>query len=108
MMRRSARVDANQAEIVAALRATGATVQVLSAVGQGCPDILVGYAGSNILMELKDGDKPPSKRKLTEDEAAWHGRWRGQVCVVNSAAEALKVASLTAQGGNQESEGEPR
>ena len=51
-----ARVDANQPVIVAALRAIGATVQHLHAVGQGCPDILVGYDGVNFLMEIKDGD----------------------------------------------------
>ena len=41
-MRRAARTDANQAEIVAALRGVGASVQPLHAVGQGCPDLLVG------------------------------------------------------------------
>lgn len=38
MPRRKARVDANQSEVVAALRAVGATVQHLHMVGGGCPD----------------------------------------------------------------------
>ena len=39
----AARVDANQPEIVKALRGVGATVQHLHKVGQGCPDLMVGW-----------------------------------------------------------------
>jgi len=92
-MRQAARVDANQPEIVAALRRAGATVQILSAVGKGCPDLLVGYGGKNILMEVKDGSKKPSARKLTKDEAIWHDSWGGTVCIVESVADALKEIS---------------
>jgi hypothetical protein len=67
-------------------------VQSLATVGDGCPDLLVGYQGATYLMEVKDGRKPPSARKLTEDEAAWHERWRGGECaVVKSQVEALKM-----------------
>lgn len=90
-MRRAANIDANQPEIVAALRGVGCTVQHLHTVGKGCPDILVGKNGVNILMEIKDGSKPPSRRGLTDDEARWHQVWRGQVCTVNSVEEALGV-----------------
>lgn len=89
MTRRAARTDANQAEIVEVLRQIGATVCVLSAIGKGCPDLLVGVHGVNYLMELKDGSKPPSARKLTRDEVLWHTCWRGQVAVVESVADAL-------------------
>ena len=54
-MRRAAKVDANQAEIVQALRQIGAVVQSLAAVGNGCPDLLVGYRNRLFLLELKDG-----------------------------------------------------
>ena len=81
-MRRAARVDRNQKEIVEHLRKKGATVQPLHTVGRGCPDLLVGYAGTNYLIEVKDGDKPASQRKLTPDEDAWHYMWMGQVAVV--------------------------
>lgn len=60
----------------------GASVQPLHTVGQGCPDLLVGYGGTNYLLEVKDGNKPPSQRKLTPDEHAWHDEWRGHVTVV--------------------------
>ena len=76
---------------VKALRAAGATVQHLHTVGHGCPDILVGIRGcENYLLEIKDGAKPPSKRRLTKDEARWHRRWRGQVDVVKDVDEALR------------------
>lgn len=88
-MRRAAKVDDNQAQIVDALRMVGATVQLLHAVGKGCPDLLVGYRGNNYTLECKDGAKPPSARKLTADQIEWHRDWRGQVAVVTDAREAL-------------------
>jgi hypothetical protein len=88
-MRRAARVDANQPAIVEALRKVGATVQPLHTVGKGCPDLLVGYAGHNHVLELKDGSKKPSARKLTADELEWHDSWRGRVFVVTDISEAL-------------------
>ena len=88
-MRRAAKIDANQPEIVSALRSVGATVAVTSTVGQGFPDICVGFRGRSILMEVKDGDKPPSERKLTPDQKNFHASWRGEITVVTSAAEAV-------------------
>ena len=92
-MRRAARVDDNQAEIVAALRAAGCSVTSLASIGKGCPDIVVGRAGMNYLMEIKDGNKPPSKRSLTPEEKKWHELWKGQVAVVESVEDALRVVS---------------
>lgn len=101
-MRRAAAVDANQAQIVADLRAMGCSVQPLHGVGGGCPDLLVGYRGPigtppsaafgiNVLIEVKDGAKPPSARRLTFDQLDWHGRWRGQVAVATSAEDAMQI-----------------
>ena len=84
------RVDANHAAIVKALRAIGCSVQPLDN-GKGVPDLLVGYRGRNDLFEVKDGDKPPSARRLTADEQRWHAQWRGQVCIVCSVDEAIKA-----------------
>lgn len=92
-MRRAAKVDANQPAIIAALRQIGASVQPLHSVGQGCPDLLVGYRGRNILIEVKDGGRPPSERRLTADQVDWHAGWRGAVTVVNSTEEAVRVAT---------------
>lgn len=86
MPRLASRVDKNQKEIVEALRAAGATVQHLHMVGKGCPDILVGIDGRNILMEIKN-----EIGKLTQDEWEWHTNWRGQACIVYSVGDALKA-----------------
>ena len=88
---RAAKTDANQAAIVAALRAAGATVESLHRVGGGVPDILVGYRGRSYPVEIKDGSKPPSARTLTPDQVRWHAAWKGDVYVVESVAEALDV-----------------
>ena len=85
------RIDANQPEIVKALRAVGASVQSLAEVGRGVPDLLVGYRGKQHLLEVKDGSKPPSARRLTEDEQNWHDAWRGKVWVVKTVDEALEA-----------------
>lgn len=87
------RKDINQAEIELALTQIGASVQSLHMVGDGCPDLLVGYRGVNLLLEVKDGDKPPSKRKLTSDEQTWHESWHGKVYIVFSAEDAIQVVN---------------
>lgn len=92
-MRRVCRTDANQDLIVKALRQHGCTVQPIHTIGKGAPDLIVGYGGSNYLIEIKDGSKPPSKQRLTEDELIWHGQWKGQVAVVASLEEAITLTS---------------
>ena len=96
MARRAARIDANQTEIVSALRSVGAKVQSLAAVGCGTPDLLVGYRGDLYLIECKDGTKPPSARGLTDDQKAWHEAWAGYpVYVITCADEGLQVLSTS-------------
>lgn len=91
---RAAKIDANQNEIVEALRKSGCTVQILSSVGKGCPDILVGRGGHNYLLEIKDGNKPKSAQKLTSDQIDWHSKWNGSVYVVNSIELAFTAVGL--------------
>jgi hypothetical protein len=69
MIRRAARVDANQSEIVSALRAAGAYVWII-----GLPvDLLVGYKGHTFLVEVKNG---PRKR-LTALQQDFFYNWSG-------------------------------
>jgi hypothetical protein len=88
---RYAKIDANHHVVVDALRKVGATVQSLAPVGKGVPDLLVGWRGQNFLMEIKDGSKAPSERKLTPDQIKWHGDWKGRVYVVNNEADAVAI-----------------
>lgn len=93
-MRRAARVDRNQPDIVAALRRVGAFVQPLHTVGAGVPDLLVIFGGKVYLVEVKDGSKPPSARKLTPDQVDWHARCGTRVHVVENEAQALAVIGI--------------
>ena len=90
-MRVRARKDDNHKEIAAALIKMGASVLDTSQLGNGAPDIIVGFQGANILVEIKDGNKPPSKRRLTPDEVKFQLSWQGDYKVVNSVDEALKL-----------------
>jgi|SRR5580692_9666266 hypothetical protein len=85
------RVDENQKLIVKTFRQLGASVQVLSNIGKGCPDILVGIFGKNFLIEIKNGAKCPSAQRLTEDETYFHESWKGQVCIVKSVDEVFQI-----------------
>lgn len=107
-MRTRGRIDRNQPEIVKALRKAGASVISLADQGNGCPDLLVGFGYRNYLLEVKDPLQPPSKRRLTEDEEIWHKAWWGQVQVVETAEQALKLlgewearACEVGEGGQQ-------
>ena len=92
---RAAKIDANHEAVVLALRAIGATVQSLAGVGKGVPDLLVGFQNQTILMEIKDGNKSPSARLLTEDQLRWHGNWNGgALAVVDSPDAALRIIGV--------------
>jgi hypothetical protein len=61
-------------------------------MGDGIPDLLVGYNGYTLLLEVKDGNKPPSARELTPAEAKFFREWTGgMIAVVNSVEEALDI-----------------
>ena len=89
-MRRKSRVDSNQVAVVAALRKIGAIVLHLHTVGKGCPDLLAGYRGRNVLLEVKRPGEEPNALQVEFIKG-----WRGEVHVVHSPLEAIKV--LTAK-----------
>lgn len=73
------RVDGNQPEIIEQAKKLGISVQSLHEIGKGCPDILFGYAGINILAEIKDG-----KNDLNDLQIIYHNNWSGQVCTIRN------------------------
>jgi hypothetical protein len=100
-VRRRAKVDGNQSAIVAALRGYGCSVQHLHAVGQGCPDLLIGSPRGGKrrigLVEVKDGDKVPSARKLTDDQVEFWHEWEGcPMALVTDVDSALRFARALA------------
>lgn len=92
-MRLRARKDANHNAIAEALLKIGCNVLDLSPMGKGVPDLLVTKPGEQlgILVEIKDGDKCKSKRKLTPAQVKFHARWRATILVVESVDEALAI-----------------
>ena len=89
-MRYRPRTDANQPDIVKGLRDAGYTVWITSALGTGV-DIVAGKNGVNFMLEIKDPSKVPSQRRLTDDEAAFHAAWCGQIAVVETLEASLEV-----------------
>lgn len=78
---------------MAVLRQVGATVVDLSAVGKGCPDLLVGHRGVTYLLEVKN---VKGKNKTTPDQDVFYAWWRGApVTIVRTADEALQAIGAT-------------
>lgn len=83
-----------------ALRDAGATVEILAAQGKGCPDLVAGFWQAdippmNFFMEVKDPTKPKADQCLTPDQVKWHAAWKGQVAVVYTVEDALRVIGVT-------------
>jgi hypothetical protein len=126
-VRRAARKDDNQDDLVEEARSLWGTVAYLHQLGGGVPDLLVGmsgisvvgldprevedlsdiikkyypyvtiHRGCNLLVEVKDGDKAPSRQKLTSDEQVFHDSWRGQVGICRSRTEMRELMGITEQ-----------
>ena len=89
-MRVASRRDGNERRVIDALRACGAYVKQIN--DEGLADLLVFYRGHTLILEVKDGDKPPSARALTPAEQKFHDEWPGQnLYIVNSEHEALDI-----------------
>lgn len=100
-MRRAARVDDNHVEVKAAFRKLGCSVLDLAGVGAGCPDIAVGYAGLTALVEIKDGTKTPSARKLTEAQQRFKNDWTGGVRLVENLEDVASTVSTLRKWHNR-------
>ena len=95
MARRAAKIDINQREIVSALRAVGAHVQSLAAVGAGVPDLLVGFRGDTHLLEVKSKLARRANGGRTDAQVAWHSLWRGRpVVIVRTVDEAMSAIGV--------------
>jgi Holliday junction resolvase-like predicted endonuclease len=77
------RRDANEPDIVEALRAIGCTIIQCDAV-----DLVVGYQGVNHLIEVKT-----KTGKLKDSQLALQATWRGQYSIARTVDEALKIVT---------------
>jgi hypothetical protein len=81
---RAKRIDANQTQIISALRAAGAYVWII-----GLPvDLLVGYRDHTFLMEIKSGPKKPMTDLQEDFFENWIG---GTLCRVDGPESALRM-----------------
>lgn len=89
-MFRAARKDANHKDIVNLFRRLGWAVLDVSQL-KNCCDLVVSKGGQTICIEIKDGTKPPSDRKLTEGEAKFQSEWKGRYQIVCSEDDVLNI-----------------
>lgn len=83
-MRRAAKTDVNQNEIIKALERAGVSVEVI----REPVDLLICHRGETRLMEVKN---PDGRDRITKQQAEFMARWPGQVHIVRSPAEAIKA-----------------
>lgn len=84
-MRRAARQDLNQPELVLALRKIGAKVYHI-----GKPlDLLVGYRNRNILMEIKRPGKEGWETEFTKAQKDFIDTWPGEIAICRTINEAV-------------------
>lgn len=88
-MRAAAKIDANQPEIVETFRQLHCKVQHLHQVGSGCPDLLVGINGFNVLVEVKT-----DTGKLTADQKGFIAAWTGDdVSIVRTRDDVIELVN---------------
>jgi hypothetical protein len=93
-MRRRAKVDRNHAEVRDALRQIGWWVKDASKWGEGWPDLMIAKPGRYMFVEVKDGTRPPSERKLTPAQVRVHAELQAAgvpVVVVTSVEQAIRL-----------------
>ena len=93
-MRRAARVDSNHKEVVDEFRRLGCSVLDMSRLGEGTPDLLIGFSGQCMLVEVKNGKKPPSKRVLTGPQIYFWMSWKANPLVVKSLDDVAKTVNV--------------
>lgn len=96
-MKFKAKVDANQPLIVAAFRRMGCSVAHIHTVGKGVPDIIIAMKCKTgtvcKLVEIKDGDKVKSARKLTYHEQVFHEYWQDDIPIIKSVDDAINLVN---------------
>lgn len=80
------RRDANHQELKDVFTALGCSVADTADVGNGFPDLVVGIAGANLLVEVKtiSGEHTP-------DQVRFYGEWRGNHYTVRSPNQVIEL-----------------
>lgn len=86
----AARKDANHKDIVKLFRGLGWYVLDIAQL-KNCCDIIVSKHGESIAIEIKDGSKPPSARKLSVGEQKFKDEWKGKYSIVINEEDVFKI-----------------
>tara|TARA_R110002124_G_C8644760_1_gene488631 strand:- start:29 stop:319 length:291 start_codon:yes stop_codon:yes gene_type:complete len=92
--RRAARKDANHNEITDCFISLGWSVLDISQLKNAC-DAFVSKGSRTIAIEIKDGSKAPSQRKLSEGEEKFKNRWTGDWALVESIDDVTYINNQT-------------
>lgn len=96
-MKLRAKVDSNQPQIVSVFRKMGCSVAHTHQIGKGFPDIVISLktkSGSKTLaVEIKDGDKVKSARKLTYQETIFHEYWQDEIPIIETVEDAINLVN---------------
>jgi hypothetical protein len=86
----AARIDRNQPEIVKEFRKLGFSVLLIHQL-KNCCDILVARDKFTAAVEIKDGDKAPSARRLTTGEQEFKDNWKGRYYLCESIEDVHEI-----------------
>jgi len=81
--------DANEPDIVKALEAIGCSVVRLDTP----TDLLCGYRKRCYLLEVKNPKQDKAHRKKTKAQDKFFAEWNGQVDIVETAEEAIRIVT---------------
>lgn len=74
--------DNNHAALRTMWRSIGGSWMDITPVQGGEPDALVAWRGRDRLVEVKNPDGSPCRRKPRANQAEWHRTWQGQPVAV--------------------------
>lgn len=89
-MRTAARKDDNHNEVIKAFNSLGWSDLDISQL-KNCCDAFISKSGVTVAIEIKDGSKPPSQRKLTPGEVKFKNRWKGKYEIIQSIDDVLTL-----------------
>lgn len=84
-MRRAAKIDGNQPEIVSHLLRAGWRLFSAAPVGRGIPDLVVACGGFTAVVEVKQ-----AREKLNMDQEDFRAKWPGVYIVGRTPEQTLK------------------
>ena len=100
------RRDHNHGSIADAFLLLGCSVIDLCSVGKGVGDLLIGYEGLTLMVEIKNPLMPPSKRRLTKAQEELRLDWTGGARLVETLEDVEATVKVLRKWSHLISKGE--